>query len=144
MDFFAVSARLAGGSRTARLASASVPSQGTMNTASPAPAGQRVAIDSPKIDGAARPAAWAEHVGHDVPASRAARIVSDHSMSRPEGELFQRWTTASVSARSGHRVAAMAADSVLLVAATGSMLRIFPVEPEGAVLAWDLTSKERS
>jgi hypothetical protein len=43
-----------------------------------------------------------------------------------------------VVARSGHRVAAVAADSILLIAPTGSRLRIFKGEPAGAVLAWEI------
>jgi hypothetical protein len=41
-----------------------------------------------------------------------------------------------VAARSGRRVSVVAADSVLLVAPTGSMLRVFRGEPDsGAALA---------
>jgi hypothetical protein len=43
-----------------------------------------------------------------------------------------------VTGRSGHRVAAVAADSILLIAPTGSRLRIFKSEPAGVVLPWTL------
>jgi hypothetical protein len=43
-----------------------------------------------------------------------------------------------VVARSGHRVAAVAADSILLVAPTGSRLRIYRGDDQGSVVAWDL------
>ena len=51
-----------------------------------------------------------------------------------------------VLARGGHRAAAVTAESILVMAPTGSMLRIFRGEPDdpAAVLAWGLCGPARA
>jgi hypothetical protein len=76
--------------------------------------GQRMTVHGAQIDCTARPAPGAEDVEPRVPATSAARIVGDHSMSRPvASRRFQRSITASASPRAARSALSLAAPALM-------------------------------
>jgi hypothetical protein len=104
--------------RRAQAASASAPCRGTRNTAGPAPACRRT-----RGGGGRRPAGRSrgscrspghKTSSHGVPAISAARIVGDHSMSRPVARRrFQRSITSSASRRAARSAFSLAAPALM-------------------------------